>query len=270
MTRYEPPHPLFGCQLKLDRAYEHMEALNRAMQGFLWRGPYELWKNIDRQTNDYVVYMRIRDDPPIKWSIIIGEICHNLRSALDHLAWQLVKANGNKPNRNTGFPIFSDDPFADNASEKTLERWERMTRGMHTDDIAILKGFQPYNTGDQANPLFMLNSLSNRDKHREMHFTQNVARYTKVEFTDMRDLELEPLMEPYRGTFEDGTVVLQYRVTPTGDNPHVQVEAECSFNIAFRYPRTIAGFGVEETLILLAHGVHDITHVFGKERFSQA
>jgi len=47
------------------------------------------------------------------------------------------------------------------------------------------------------------------------------------------------------------------------------VEAECSFTIAFRYPETIAGLSVEETFILLGHGVHDITHVFGEQRFSQ-
>lgn len=269
MTRYEPPHPLFGCQLKLDRAYEHMESLNRAMQGFLGRRPYELWKHLDRQTNEYVVFMRIRDTPPIKRSIVIGEIVHNLRSALDHLAWQLVKANGEKPDRDTGFPIFSDDPFADNASKKTLERWEKLTRGMHADDIAILKEFQPYKRGDQGSPFFILNALSNRDKHREIHFTQNVARYTKVEFTDQRDCELEPLMDPYSGTFEDRTVVLHYRIISTGDNPHEYVEAECSFTIAFRYPETIAGLSVEETFILLGHGVHDITHVFGEQRFSQ-
>jgi hypothetical protein len=239
------------------------------MQGFLSRRPYELWKNFDLQTNEYIVFMRIRDTPPVKWSIVIGEIIHNLRSALDHLAWQLVKANGEKPDRDTGFPIFFDNPFADNASEKSLERWERMTRGMHADDIAILKAFQPYNAGDRANPLLILNSLSNRDKHREIHFTQNVAHYTKVEFTDKRDLELESLMEPYRGTLEDGTVVLRYRVVRTGDDPYVQVEVECSFDIAFRDPEAIAGLSVEETFILLGHGVHDITHVFGEQRFSQ-
>ncbi len=269
MTRYEPPHPLFGCQLKLDRAYEHMESLNRAMQGFLGRRPYELWKHFDRQTNEYFVFMRLRDTPPVKWSIVIGDIVHNLRSALDHLAWQLVKANGKKPDRNTGFPIFSDDPFADSASEKTLERWEKMTRGMHADDIAILKEFQPYKLGDQGSPFFILNALSNRDKHREIHFTQNVARYTKVEVTDRRDCELEALMNPYSGTFKDRTVMLHFRIIPTGDNPHVNVEVECSFDIAFRYPEKIAGLSVEETFILLGHGVHDITHVFGEQRFSQ-
>jgi hypothetical protein len=270
MTRYEPPHPLFGCQLKLDRAYEHIEALNSAIQGFLGRRPYELWRRFDPQISEYFVYLRVRDTPPIKWSIIIGEIVHNLRSALDHLAWQLVKANGNKPDRATGFPIFSDNPFADNASEKSLERWEKMTAGMHTDDIAILKELQPYNRGNRNSSLFILNSLSNHDKHREIHFTQNVVTNMKVEFTNQRDCELEPLVDPYRGTFENGTVVLHYRVIPTGDNPHVHVEAECTFNIAFRYPGTIVGLSVEETLILLGNVVHDITHMFGEKRFSQA
>ena len=33
-------------------------------------------------------------DEFVEWSVTIGEIVHNLRSALDHLVWQLVRDNG--------------------------------------------------------------------------------------------------------------------------------------------------------------------------------
>lgn len=266
--RYESPHPLSGCQLKLDRAYEHVEALNREIAGFLKRKPYEPVGKFDRETSEYLVWMRVRDTPPVRWSIIIGEMVHNLRSALDHLAWQLVRANGGKPTRDTGFPIFTQDPFAESANERTLERWQAMTAGMHPDDVAIIQGCQPYKRGDKMNSFFVLNSLSNRDKHREMHFAQNIMRHSKISFENVRDCRLEKLMEPYRGTVENETIVQHYRVVRTGDNPYVDMQTECAFDIAFAEPRAIAGFSVTETLISLSNVVHDIVHLLARYRFS--
>lgn len=250
--RYESPHPLSGCQLKLDRAYEHVEALNREIGAFLRRKPYEPLDKFDREADEYIVWMRVRDTPPVRWSIIIGEMVHNLRSALDHLAWQLVKANEGNPTRDTGFPIFTQDPFAENANERTLERWEAMTAGMLPDDVAIIQEAQPYKRGDKMNRFFILNSLSNRDKHREMHFAQNIMRYSKIGFDNVRDCKLEALMRPYRGTVENETIFQHYRVVKTGENPYVDVQTECAFDIAFAEPRPIAGFSVTETLVSLS------------------
>jgi hypothetical protein len=266
--RYEAPHALFGCQLKLDRAYEQVEALNGLIGGFLRRKPYEPVGKFDREAGEYFVLIRVRDDPPIQWSVLIGEVVHNLRSALDHLAWQLVKANGDTPNRDTGFPIFTQDPFADGTDERTLRRWERMTKGMHADDIAGIKGFQPYKRGNKVNSLFILNSLSNWDKHREMHFAQNILRYSKIDFENVRDCELRPAGKPHHGTFVDSTIVQHYRVIRTGEDPHVEMQTECAFDVAFAEPGPVAGFSVEETLIGLSNVVHDVVHGFAQQRFN--
>ena len=42
------------------------------------------------------------------WGVLIGEILHNLRSALDHLIWQLVILETGAPptTTKTAFPIF--------------------------------------------------------------------------------------------------------------------------------------------------------------------
>lgn len=119
--RYEAPHPLFGCQLKLDRAYHHTDSLYHAVQGFLDRNPHEPAPEIEVEAGQYVVSMKVRDIPPPWWSTIIGDIVHNLRSALDHLAYQLVLANGHKPGGKTGYPIFSEDPFGSKADKRSGE-----------------------------------------------------------------------------------------------------------------------------------------------------
>ncbi len=40
------------------------------------------------------------------FSVVVGDVIHNLRSALDHLAWQLVILDGGQPNDSTQFPIY--------------------------------------------------------------------------------------------------------------------------------------------------------------------
>lgn len=242
--------------------------MNRAIRGFLERRPYEPIGKFEREASEYFIWMRVRDIPPIRWSIIIGEIVHNLRSVLDHLAWQLVKANGCKPNGDTGFPIFTQNPFVENADQRLLGRWERMTGGMHPDDIAFIKEFQPYKRGNNLNAFFILNRLANHDKHRELHFAQNVVRFINIEMFNQRDCRLEPTGKPYHGTFEDSTIVAHYRVVHTGVDPYVEVKAKCTFDVAFGADAgPIKGFSVNETLINLSSAVHDVIHAFAQQRF---
>ena len=42
---------------------------------------------------------------PIDYSITVGQIAYNPRSALDHLVWQLILANGKKTGNRNEFPI---------------------------------------------------------------------------------------------------------------------------------------------------------------------
>ncbi len=148
------------------------------MHEFFGRNPYEVVRDFDSEANQHVVQVKVRERPPHKWSPIIGDIVHNMRSALDHLAWQLVIRNECTPSSKTQFPILSKDPFECNAYAKTkhwknaLDRWNTQTEGMNPFDIAFLKELQPYQrTYDTAShPLDRLRELSNRDKHRELHF----------------------------------------------------------------------------------------------------
>lgn len=50
------------------------------------------------------------ESPPIMLSVLVGEVVHQLRSALDHLAYALVQAAGNCPTRFTAFPVLAARP----------------------------------------------------------------------------------------------------------------------------------------------------------------
>jgi hypothetical protein len=88
---------------------------------------------------------------------VAGDIVNNLRSALDHLAWQLVEANGSIPSKHTAFPITTD--------AKTYEEAKaRKVQGMSTDAVRLIDSLKPYQGGNDA--LWRLHEICNIDKHQ--------------------------------------------------------------------------------------------------------
>ncbi|GAC1399098.1 MAG: hypothetical protein NVSMB56_14050 [Pyrinomonadaceae bacterium] len=61
---------------------------------FINSNPYRIERESDPQTG-YNVY-RVFDiqTPPVEIGLLAGDVIHNLRSVLDHLAYQLVYVNG--------------------------------------------------------------------------------------------------------------------------------------------------------------------------------
>jgi hypothetical protein len=88
-----------------------------------------------------------------------GDVIHNLRSALDHLAHQLVlvgNPNGSPP-RKIEFPIL--DSQAEYERRKASK-----TEGMRADAVQAIDELRPYKEGNLA--LWKLRELDNIDKHR--------------------------------------------------------------------------------------------------------
>src|SRR5436190_1677453 len=100
-------HPLDSCRLKLARAYEHSESLTNEVAALGKRHPYGLMGEFDANASEYVFMHRVYEPVPLRFSLILGDAVHNINSALDHLAWQLVRHNQREPiDGQTGFPIF--------------------------------------------------------------------------------------------------------------------------------------------------------------------
>lgn len=251
------------------RGDEHFDALQNSMHEFFGREPYEIIGDSEPESGQHVMRIKLREWPPHEWSPVIGDIVHNTRSALDHLAWQLVKRNRREPIvGKTQFPIFSIDPFDRNAYPTTkkwkraLSLWDRQTEGMHPRDIAFLKDLQPYTREDDPafHPLHRLREISNWDKHRELHFAAIALvghRYWLKEGT--RNARVIPLRIRARTRVsEESTEVARFTVIPTGPDAHVNVHIEVFGEIAFGKGSPLEGLGVQQTLHDIGFCVFDI------------
>jgi len=82
-------------QIKLQRAKRHYAELETALSSFFATRPYKI--NTRRNDEGKLVYFlgEVRD-VPVEVSLIIGDVIQNLRSALDHLVYDLwiQEANG--------------------------------------------------------------------------------------------------------------------------------------------------------------------------------
>ena len=139
-------------------------------------------------------------DLGVELSLEIGEAIYQFRSALDHLVWQLVIANGKRPRKENAFPV------TDAVGWETGRTQQRL-KGVHRDAQALIRSEQP---GLGRNPhraqlLVWLDDLWNVDKHRHIYTTVSSTN------TTMFDRPLPPGAGPevfiHEGTVKFGTVV---------------------------------------------------------------
>jgi hypothetical protein len=158
-------HPLDGPKLKLDRAAYHLQTLNDFI--CTWQNAKPLTVSGHHEA-DKAVYVYRLEIPPIQGggAIIIGDILHNLRSALDHIAWQLALLSTPSPHDKTEFPIFWQN---DNRTNGIIKR---LLQNVPDDARKVIEALQPYATPNpRTHPLWLLQELSNRDKHRLLTLT---------------------------------------------------------------------------------------------------
>lgn len=105
-----------------------------------------------------------RDEPETlyEYSVVVGEVAHNLRSSLDHLVWQLVIANGGSSGHRNAFPIIFREGDYRRQSESKL-------RGLTDGQRQTIEEFQPFRDNKAGPHLWMLNVICNIDKHRHLN-----------------------------------------------------------------------------------------------------
>ena len=155
---------LVGIHAKLLRAEHQLKQIKSEANGLcsdVQRGIVrEVREDVDKQV---WVYRGETPNASISWSVIFGEILYNLRSALDHLVWQLVLANGQTPGRHNAFPITND-----------AQGWEKvkdnLLNGVSSRHKSMIGYLQPYTGGINlpfdVSKFKLLDDLSNIEKHR--------------------------------------------------------------------------------------------------------
>ncbi len=250
-----------GVWAKLDRAEQHRKTLEGevghrlAPDGTMIvpetnRIPLRL--EYERETGYHV--LRLAGAPPSedairRWGIIIGEAVHNLRSALDHLVWQLALFNrGGRepqlPNR-VQFPI-TNKPLPpgvrpeDFASGKDRPLWE-----VRPDHRAIIYEHQPHGSrfdfsNGMIHPFLRLNRLSNDDKHRVITPVSVMPdRFTDLKVSPMGSIEGEVVEWDVRVApgqpLEGDAEIMAVRLKPPSLQLNMEVAGYLAPNISFRY-----------------------------------
>jgi hypothetical protein len=167
-------------QQRLDRALHHLDDLRAEVGAWLEEGPHRTWTMTEADVDGLkkYFYCQVLRKPPSHLSLITGDCLHNLRSALDNLAFELaLEHNWGRLSkgieRGSAFPILSIDIEQD---EKSMKRFKKMTRGMSPGAKTAIEQLQPYKRGEDYayDPLWQLNELSVRDQHRLPPVTSSV------------------------------------------------------------------------------------------------
>lgn len=158
-------HPLDSARSKLTRAAQQASHLAKQCEAYIQANPFQFRIEWDEASSRHLAYIEGRK-PPRYLGLILGEVVHNLRCALDHAAWQLAiqesgieKVSKPKVRRKIQFPIgrtepaFRSHPALDYFSEAAVE---------------MMAPFQPYQNTDPrvVNPLLVIQDMSNTDKHQ--------------------------------------------------------------------------------------------------------
>jgi hypothetical protein len=150
--------------LKVERAEQHIRDAKGAIAAFLDIGPYEVVARIDKDTGQRVYTMSRVDPVPPYISGIIGDVLHNLRAALDHLAfalWERGSREGSE--RGISYPVTDT---ADPAKYRT-ERVRKIP-GVRQQVVDAIDATEPYE-GGAGGQLLVLHKLNNIDKHRRLN-----------------------------------------------------------------------------------------------------
>jgi hypothetical protein len=155
---------LAGVHQKIDRAEEHFKALDNEIMGFAGGGHIstEIRQNV--LDDSYSVIFHQSAPTPLRFGLLLGDACQNVRSALNYLVVALVPAG--QFHKRHQFPIFDSEHSWQ--SEFGGKRANKMLDFVDPAHVAAIESLQPYKPGGVTR-LSILERFSNTDKHRLMH-----------------------------------------------------------------------------------------------------
>ncbi len=260
MSRYLP---LDGCVAKLNRATHQMRELAADIQRYGQERGYRVALEDDPRTQERVFRVHVREPPRLmEWGVMVGDIVHNLRSALDHLIEQLTILNVGTSYKQTEFPIFADRDrffaFKKNGlpNERDATSGLYKIRGLAPCDQAAVERLQPYHrqNGVLSHPLLLLHKLNNIDKHQVVpvvtltfvsHSMGIGGPGQAVEFS----MEIGPHLFQASTPVEDQAEVgrLKFQIHRASD-PEVQVNWDYATDVSFEEGGVGQGRKVAEAL----------------------
>lgn len=249
-------HPLAGCEAKLRRARQNLELLGNEIGGYLDQHPEPIpgVGELDQETHEHIRWrFRPIEHPDPILGALIGDYIHDLRSTLDHLAFELsfLDTGGKIPPRTIAFPCCRVRKYAAGGPPAwDSDTTRKKLRGINARHRAMIYRAQPcYRrkdtpssprtvAGRPRNALADLEDFWNHDKHRTLEPVASAPFDIRAEVVAIRDCEplgdsvfhREVLGRPIEGNAE----VYSQRVRTTGPHPQMEVDCRVGVLVTFR------------------------------------
>jgi hypothetical protein len=162
-------HPLDGVQGKIERAWEHQRKLRSEIKAFKASKPYSVDVRFDPSSGWHVARLRVASEPPVRLSIIAGEMAYEYISALNHVAWELA---ARKLGRKRAWKCRLSIQFPVTMGPEQFDKQLLAKKGLVSKQaLSVMRRLQPYTgpdgeKGARRHPLWLLKELADADKHR--------------------------------------------------------------------------------------------------------
>ena len=248
---YKPPSTanpldLRGAFLKIQWAKQHIDNLGRARISFLGTDAYFGIPKFDPETNRTQFILRSVPDIPSDISLLLGDAIHNLRTALDHLACELVRSTGISDPK-VYFPICKTEDIYEAESDGK-------TKGMPPEAKKLIDRLCPY--GGKNHLLWGLHQLDIIDKHRLVLSTTIKTGGGSVTL----DKQARDYSFAFSPALKAGDVIGDLEGNHESDK-----QMSVTPDIAFGEPEEFAGDGLFPTLTILAMHIGEIVEMFGDD-----
>ncbi len=162
--------PLDGCFERVRRAEEHLTDFKKRIVIMFRKQADAVGIKFDllppHRVKDPILPSETFYD--MRFPVLIGEICYNLRTALDWLVFEVAKLDTKEEQDNTQFPLEdTSDGFVKNKKRFRID----LLTSAHED---LIEAVQPYNGCEWSK---RLRDYSNLDKHRKFVSTAGRADY---------------------------------------------------------------------------------------------
>ncbi len=161
---------LEAADAKLARAREHAATLQRETVEAVKEEPTHAirFSDVDPQTGWCSITLVPQDVAEPRLSVVLGDVIHNLRCALDYVVTALAEASQARLSSGHQFPIYLNPAdYATKVGSQTAANTHGPLRKI-THGLAVIEAWQPYHRkpDPRVDPLWGVHRFSNADKHR--------------------------------------------------------------------------------------------------------
>jgi hypothetical protein len=252
----------FGHEAKVAWALHRLEQLAGELSAWIDENSRLTTHRFYPRSGEYVVWVTTKQLDGSGLAVEIGDCLYNLRSALDHLAYELAIAFTGEPlpkeiAENSEFPIFGDeDPKGVGGKGPALFRAAaRKIAGVDPAAQAVIESLQPYQLGldFRTHELWRLHELARVDRHRLLHLS--TVQLDGMLWNPASHLNVATIgggegIYSHAGEIEPGqrTEVARIPATPTNPKERMYMDIKPALDVVFAADNPAAGESVSAVL----------------------